>query len=207
MAKKPHRYVVLRRDGVLIRRLARGDIRSWNQVEFLPRALDGLRLLAANDYGVLVMASQPHIGKGLHYTDELELLTQRLLLEVALERGRIDKVYYCTHTTSENGHIRGPARELLGRALGEHGLRAAVTSFISDSIDDLTVAAAMGCPGILLRRDAFLRPRAAEDAGHEVATSLYEAAERIVRRSAAIPGGLTQGESQHFDFARPHAQR
>ena len=187
MTKKPQQYVMLRRDGVITRRLAGGSIRSWKQVEFLPRALEGLRLLARNDYGVLVIADRDYAGEGPLSLHEHARSTQRLLLEVALEQGRIDQVYYGPPAICENGHRRAPDRGLLGRALAEHGLCAAGTYLISDSVNDLAVAAAVGCPQILLRRDAFLRPRVPEDAGHEVVTSLCEAAERVVgRRNASL---------------------
>jgi len=200
MGRNPQRSVVLKRDGVIIRRLTRGSIRSWSQVEFLPRALDGLRLLAKGHFGVLVIADRPCVGKGLLSAHELQRLTQRLLLEVALEHGRIDKVYCCPHTIRESCHCRVPARGLLRRALAEQGLRATDTYLIGDSVSDLAVGSALGCLGILLRRDAFLRPSIAEDAGHRVVTNLYEAVERILQRPADL-GVMSQGGWRHLDFA------
>jgi hypothetical protein len=80
---------------------------------------------------VLLIANLSYLGNGLFYAQELEWLTHRLLLEVALERGRIDKVYYCRCTVGENGHGGVLTKGLLGRVLAEHALCAASTYLIT----------------------------------------------------------------------------
>jgi histidinol phosphatase-like enzyme len=91
------RYVLMDRDGVIGRRIAGGLVASWNQFEFLPGALAGLRFLAEHNFRVLVVSNQPGVDMGLLSAAELRALTQRMLLEVALAGGSIEQVYYCAH--------------------------------------------------------------------------------------------------------------
>jgi D-glycero-D-manno-heptose 1,7-bisphosphate phosphatase len=192
----------LGREGVINRRLAGGYVLSWKQIEFLPRALDGLRLLAEHGYGVVVISNQECVGKGLLCPHQLQRLTRRLLLEVALAGGRIDKVYYCTHAPTDGCSCRTPRPGLLRRAMAEQALRAADTYVISDSSEDMEAAAVAGCPAILLRRDAFLTSGVAGDEGfREIASNLHEAAERIVNRGLPTLEEILGKEWAGFDFA------
>lgn len=175
-----HRFVIVNRDGVILRRLACGGLFSWGQVEFLPRALEALRMLAEHGFGVLMLCRQSGAAKRLLSPHQMRRIAQRLRLEVALSGGKIEKVYCCAHAEQEGCNCRSADAELIHGALEEFGLNAAETFFVSDSKDEVEAAAAQGCPGILVQRDAFLRICHAEDVGLEIASSLYEAAERII---------------------------
>src|SRR5947209_5658012 len=94
------RYVLMEREGIINRRGHCGGVKSWEQFEFLPRALDALRLLAENDYVALIVSSQPGVGQGGLLQKDLEAVTRRLLLEVALSDGNIADAYYCLHAPS-----------------------------------------------------------------------------------------------------------
>ena len=184
MPNQPQRYVLLDRDGVINRRTAGGCVTSWEQFEFLPRVLDGLRLLAENGYAALVISNQACVGKNLLKVSELEAITQRFRLEVALAGGNIRQVYYCLHVPSDHCSCRKPQPGAILRAQLDYGFNPTTTYFIGDSISDLQAASAAGCPGVLLRRDAFLEPVASRATSPVVVSSLYEAATMIVAESA-----------------------
>ena len=57
MLDKSHRYILLDRDGVINRRIANGYLTRWEDFEFLPGALAGLRLFRENGYRVLVVSN------------------------------------------------------------------------------------------------------------------------------------------------------
>jgi len=178
--------VLLGRDGVINRRIASG-VRSWSQFEFLPHALEGLQLLEANGWTVLVVSNQPGAGSGALGGRELEVLTQRFLLEVALAGGWIANVYYCPHTVASDCLCRKPLPGLLLRAMSEHRVNAQEAYMIGDSGEDMEAAARVGCRGILLRRDTFLTAGLRREGGCEITSNLYEAAKEIVRRGLRPP--------------------
>jgi D-glycero-D-manno-heptose 1,7-bisphosphate phosphatase len=176
--------VLLERDGVILRHTAKGWANTWNELEFLPRALEGLRLLTEYDIPVVVVSHQPCVAAGQVTPHELHALTQRMLLEVALAGGKIEKVYYCPHSLKNKCLCQKPFPGLILRAMSEMSLRPSDTWAIGEGALDMEAASRAGCRGILLRRDAFLTSDIRVEDPTFVASSLHEAAETIVRRSA-----------------------
>src|SRR5579863_5851651 len=97
MVEQPLRYFLLDKDGVIHRRSAHGHPECWDKFEFLPQALEGLRLLAEHHYAGIILSRQPRKCEAGASTNELDPTTRRLLLEVALAGGHIAQVYYCRH--------------------------------------------------------------------------------------------------------------
>ena len=187
MSVREQRYILIDRDGVVNQRAAHGCVRNWCEFEFLPHVLEALRLLGENNFTTLVMSHQPGIAQGLLTGHDLELLTRRFLLEVALSGGRIGKVYYCTHGAEDGCNCKSPRPGLPLRAKAEHSFYAPETRMISESIEDLAAAARIGCPGILIQRDAFLTGESEDRGSLKVASSLYDAVTRLVLGSDTEP--------------------
>src|SRR5271168_3847444 len=180
MYRNRTRFVLLDRDGVINRRPAGGFVASWETFEFLPRALQALRLLNERGYTVLVISNQSCVGKGLLSSTELDSMPRRFLLEVALSGGHIAQVYYCRHRAEDHCNCRKPQPGMPLRACSDHGFTPEDTYFIGDSPEDLTAARAAGCPSLLIRRQAFLENSAPQGDAPAVASNLYEAVEMIL---------------------------
>src|SRR5271155_1035269 len=112
----PQRFVLLGRDGVINRRVLRDHLTSWEQFEFLPRALAALSLLPDNRYAALVVSNQACVGEKLLTTAHLEPITQRFLTEVPLAGGNIKQVYYCVQQAKDNCTWRLPQAGCIHRA-------------------------------------------------------------------------------------------
>ena len=145
------RYILLDRDGVINRRTPNGYVTSWEQFEFLPRALDALRLLAEDGYRALVVSNQACVSKGLINSEGLAELTRRFAEEVEKNGGHIDGVYYCPHQDRDGCGCRKPKPGLLLQAHREHRFAFAQTFLVGDSELDLIAAHTVGCPAILVR--------------------------------------------------------
>jgi D-glycero-D-manno-heptose 1,7-bisphosphate phosphatase len=178
------RYVLLDRDGVLNRRISPGYVTCWEQFEFLPRALAGLRLLAENGYIALVVSNQACVAKRLLSPQDLDSITRRFLLEAALAGGNIAHVYYCPHREEDHCACRKPSTGLLEKAWQEYTFIPEKTFLVGDSFSDLEAADTFGCPSILIRREAFLEANEYNDPACPVASDLYDAAEMIVELQA-----------------------
>jgi D-glycero-D-manno-heptose 1,7-bisphosphate phosphatase len=178
--KRHHRYVLLDRDGVINRRVSGGYVTHWEQFEFLPRALEALRLFNENGYNTIVVSNQACVGKGLLSPAELEVITRRFLLEVALSGGSIAEVYYCRHRAEDRCHCRKPQPGLLIRARAHHHFLPEETYFIGDSPSDIAAAEAAGCPSILIQRGIFLETPSRAEEPPLLASNLYDAAEMLV---------------------------
>jgi len=178
--KQQRRYVLLDRDGVINRRPHGGYVTSWDKFEFLPRALEALRLLSEHDYTALVISNQSCVGRGMLSSYELDVLTRRFLLEVALSGGNIAQVYYCRHRAEDQCHCRKPQPGMPLRARAEHGFIPRDTFFIGESQDDLSAAEAAGCQAIRIQRETFLEAETGESNSTLTASNLYEAAEIVL---------------------------
>ena len=150
-SKQPRRYVLLDRVGVINRRLEGGYVTYWKIFHFIPRALVALRLLTETGDETLVISNQACVGKGLLTSDELDSITRKFLLDVALFGGRIAQVYYCRHREEDNCTCRKPLPGMIVSAKLEHGFVPAHTYVIGDSQNDLAAATAAGCPSILIQ--------------------------------------------------------
>ena len=143
-------HILLDRDGVINRRIPDGYVTSWERFEFLPRALDALRLLAESGYRAIVVSNQACVGKGFITADELAQLTRRFVDAVLNNGVRICDVYYCPHRPEDRCRCRKPSPGLLRRAQREHGFVFAQTFLIGDSERDLMAAHEVGCPAVLV---------------------------------------------------------
>ena len=178
VAKK--RYVLLDRDGVINQRMPGGYVTSWSQFQFLPRVLEGLRLLADHGYTAIIVSNQACVGEGLLSSKDLDVITHRFMLEVALSGGNIAQVYYCRHSPQDECGCRKPRPGLFRRAQLEHRFAPETTYFVGDCPGDWRAADDAGCPMILIRRTSFLEVRCLHEESPIVACNLYEAAELIV---------------------------
>ncbi len=180
MDQKTLHYILMERDGVINRRHCSRHAESWDEFEFLSRALEALRLLADHHYAGIVISRQPHACDGATSPSELEAITRRLQLEVALAGGHIAQVYYCRHRFEDACDCYSPNAGLIARAKADHGFQLAESYFVSEGEFDLYVASEAGCPCIRIQRDAFLHARVGSIEPFQVASSLYEAAEQIL---------------------------
>lgn len=197
------RYALLGRDGVLNRRLAGHTVASWDEFEFLPYALDGLRLLTARGYASVVIANQANAAKGTAAANSVDLLTRRMLLETALCGAMIAQVSYCRHRVEDHCTCRMPLPGLIVKARLEHGFTPEDTFFVSDDSDEIAAATAAGCRPIRIQRDSFLRKRRVNEDAELSASNLYEAARMIadlgdaLHRFAEIEKAMHAGAFKH----------
>jgi D-glycero-D-manno-heptose 1,7-bisphosphate phosphatase len=177
--ERQRRYVLLEREGIVSLRNAGSVAHCWEQFAFVPRALEALRLLAAEDYAAIIISRQTWASKGQGSSKELDAITRRFLLQVALAEGHIAGVYYCRHRKEDECNCFAPAG-LIARACLEHGFVLENTYFIGEKEIALEAAAAAGCHTLRIQRDAFLQPEMGGRKPLGVASNLYEAVEQVL---------------------------
>lgn len=142
--------IFLDRDGVIIEN--RDDyVRKWEDVEFIPAALDALRALAPLEPAVVIVTNQAVVGKGIITLDEAEAINQRIITTVRQHGGRIDAAYICPHRPAEHCNCRKPKPGMLLRAAAEHGLSLANAIMVGDAITDMQAARAAGADAVLVK--------------------------------------------------------
>jgi len=148
----PKKVVFLDRDGVINKKAPEHDyIKSWEEFEFLPGALEALRLLAEADYRVYVVSNQRGIARGLMTEAHLAEINTKMTEEIKRHGGRVDGVYYCPHSDDDNCFCRKPSPGLFYRAARDHHLDLTKTVMIGDSKTDVQAAEAARVRGILIK--------------------------------------------------------
>jgi len=173
--------IFLDRDGVIIEN--RDDyVRHWDDVTFIPEAIEALRAIASLDYAVVIVTNQAVVGKGILSLQEAEAINQRVMREVNAMGGRIDAAYLCPHRPDENCSCRKPKPGMLMRAANDLNLKLANSILVGDAITDMQAARAAGVDATLVRTGRGERELAAftGQAWFNVAHNLYDALSPII---------------------------
>jgi len=185
--------VFLDRDGVINRKLPGDYVKSWDEFEFLPGAMEGLSNLKRLGFRLIVVTNQRGISLGKFSEGDLERIHSRMQEELGKCSAALDAIYYCPH---ENGRCecRKPGTGLFERARQDFpDLNFRDSFVIGDSFSDMEAGAKIGAKLILVGQDAaavsstLRRNNIHVD---EIAPSLREAVQRFVVK---IDQRLTSG--------------
>lgn len=141
--KKPMPAVFLDRDGVILENRAE-YIRTWEDVEFLPGALEALRRLSAEPYRLFIVTNQAVIGHGIISLEQAKAINDRVVTAVGDHGGRIDAVFMCPHTPSDKCDCRKPRPGLLLQAVSAFETDLGSSILIGDTFNDLLAGQSAG---------------------------------------------------------------
>lgn len=147
----PKKAIFLDRDGVINKNMPIHDyVKTWDEFEFLPGAIAGLKSLNQQGYKIFIITNQGGIGRGLMTENDLTIIHDQMLKELREEGITITGVYYCPHISTDNCDCRKPRSGLLLRAAREYYLDLTKMVLIGDSKNDIKAGEAVGCQTILL---------------------------------------------------------
>jgi D-glycero-D-manno-heptose 1,7-bisphosphate phosphatase len=176
--------IFLDRDGVINEN--RSDyVKSWNEFRFLPGSREAIAKLTQAGHRIIVCTNQAGIARGHIPVETVEEIHRRMMAEIALTGGRIEKVYYCPHSKDEHCACRKPRPGLLLRARDELCLDLANAVFVGDSMTDIRAGLAAGVHCVLVLTG--LGTEQLRDHGHEasgpflVTMNLRHAVESILQ--------------------------
>lgn len=93
-----HRCVFMDRDGVInVAPAPGGYVLRWEDVHFIPEAVDWIRLFRALGFLVIVVTNQRCVARGMISKEEIDLLHHRMCMEMEKLGAKIDDVYCCPH--------------------------------------------------------------------------------------------------------------
>ncbi len=142
--------VFLDRDGVINENRA-DYVKSWEELQLLPGALEALRTLANTPFAVVVVSNQAAVNRGLLNRQTLEEMHQRLWAVVTAAGGQLDAIYYCPHRPDETCTCRKPQPGMLLQAADHLHLALEQSYLVGDAITDLEAAVAAGVQPLLVR--------------------------------------------------------
>ncbi len=147
----PKKVIFLDRDGVINKQPPKADyVKVWEEFEFLPGAIQAIKLLNQRGYKVYVISNQPGIGRGLMSEKDLENICKNMLKVLKKHGAEINGIYYCPHKWDEGCSCRKPAPGMFFRASREHFINLTKTIFVGDHKRDMQAGKAAGCRTILV---------------------------------------------------------
>jgi histidinol-phosphate phosphatase family protein len=180
------RAVFLDKDGTLIHDVPYNV--DPDRIALTPGAIEGLRLLRAVGFQLIVVSNQSGVARGYFAEEALDAVEARLRALLAAGGVLLDGFYYCPHHPQGTvpGHAvacacRKPAPGLILRAAAEHQLDAGHSWMVGDILDDVECGRRAGCRTVLIangnetewRCTPLRRP-------HYVAADLEQAARAIL---------------------------
>ena len=142
--------VFLDRDGTLNRERA-DYVKSWQEFEWLPGALDALAELVSLGVPVLVVTNQSALGRGILDPSALHAIHAQAQAEALAAGGRLDDFLICPHAPADGCTCRKPKPGLLLQAAARYNLDLQCCVFVGDSLTDMQAAEAAGCGWLLVR--------------------------------------------------------
>ncbi len=174
------RFAILDRDGTI--NAERDYLSSPDQVELLPRASEGLRLLRDLGLRMIVVTNQSGVGRRYYDMAQVEETHNRLIELLAADRVELDGIYVCPHAPEDDCNCRKPRTGLLEQAAGELGFCARDGFVIGDKPSDIDLGKAVGAKTVLVRTGYGAEHEAAGTVAPDfIADDLLEAAEWIGR--------------------------
>lgn len=143
--------IFLDRDGTILKDV--GYVRRPEDVQLLPGAAMALRAAHNVQRPTIVITNQSGIARGLLTVDDYQAVRKRVGEMLAEFGSYIDDEYYCPHHPDFTGpcECRKPGAALFERAIVDHGIDAARSTFIGDRWRDIEPAFRYGGRGVLVQ--------------------------------------------------------
>ncbi len=146
---KPAPAVFLDRDGTINEEVE--YLHDPKKFRLLPNALEGLKKLQNMGYRLVVVTNQGGIGLGYYTEEDFYRVNREMFRQLAPAGVRIDKIYFCPHSLSENCSCRKPNIGLLQRAVEDLNIDLTHSFMIGDKTIDLETGRRAGVRTILLQ--------------------------------------------------------
>lgn len=137
------KLVILDRDGT-INRASDQFVKSPEEWEPLPGALEAIGRLNHAGYHVVLASNQSGLGRGLLDMASLNAVHDSMTKALARVGARVDAIFYCPHSAEEGCHCRKPAPGLLEQIGERYGISLQGVPFVGDSVRDAQAADAAG---------------------------------------------------------------
>lgn len=182
-----HKAAFLDRDGVI--NVDHGYVSRWEDFEFLPGAIEGMRLLQDSGYKLVVVTNQSGIARGYFSEDDYQELTATYEDFLSSQGVTLSGIYHCPHhpsypTADQTApcNCRKPAPGLLFQAINELRINPLQSALFGDSARDLQAGdkASVGKLYLIGSSPAFLRNAVHATAPWSISPSLLEAVKEFV---------------------------
>jgi D-glycero-D-manno-heptose 1,7-bisphosphate phosphatase len=143
------KLIILDRDGV-INHDSDKFIKSPEEWKPIRGSLEAIAKLNQWGYRVVVATNQSGVGRGLFDMDTLNAIHEKMIKAVSQAGGRIDAVFFCTHTNADQCDCRKPKPGMINEIAARYNITLAGVPVVGDSLRDLISATAVGAQPMLV---------------------------------------------------------
>lgn len=187
-----NKAIFLDRDGTV--NIEKHYLYKIEDFEFIPGAVDAMRVLQNAGYKLIIITNQSGIGRGYYTERDFEILNNWMLEELVKLGVRINKVYYCPHHPNakiemyrKKCNCRKPALGLFFQAVKEFDLDLSKCFSVGDKARDCKICEQTECRGFLIENNGLKENIEVFKGGKEKKISyvsdLYEAAQIITHHN------------------------
>lgn len=149
----------LDRDGVINRKRDNDYVKSWDEFEFLPGALEALALFAKTFGHIFIVTNQQGIGKGIFTEQDLSTVHSKMMEQVIAAGGRIDKIYFCPDLAKNDPPCRKPNPGMALQAQQEFPrVDFSRSVMIGDSMTDMEMGKKVGMHTVFISSEKSSSP-------------------------------------------------
>ncbi len=154
---KPKKVVFLDRDGVINKKAPKADyVKTWEEFEFLPGAIEAMRKLTEHDYQIYIISNQAGIARGMMTEKDLTRIHENMIRALDENQAKVRKIYYCPHGWDEGCECRKPKPGMFYQAGRENNLNLSQAVFIGDDERDVLAGEAAGIKTFLITPERSL---------------------------------------------------
>jgi D-glycero-D-manno-heptose 1,7-bisphosphate phosphatase len=142
--------VFLDKDGTLIPDIPYNT--DTNLISLEPFAAEGLQMLAAQGFELIIITNQPGIARGLISPQQFHAIHMKIRQLLTDQHLNLAGFYYCPHSGEEKpGCVcRKPASGLIHQAAMENEILLTDSWMIGDILNDVEAGKGAGCRAILI---------------------------------------------------------
>ena len=145
------KFVFLDRDGVLVKFPGKGKyVTRTSQMKPVARSAKAVAILTKAGYRIVVISNQGCVSRGMITPARLQTLTKRMLGWIRKAGGRIQKIYYCMHQSSDGCKCKKPKTLLMEKAVKGLRVKRRDAVFVGDSAEDIEAGNHFGCRTVLV---------------------------------------------------------
>ena len=131
-----------------------------NQVQLLPKVIEGLDKLKWLGFKFGIITNQSVIGRGLATKSEVDQVNSRVLSLMESEGISISFVKVCPHIPADLCQCRKPLPKLGREAKEEFQIDMSASFMIGDADSDITFGQNIGCKTIQIVENSYKSPTA-----------------------------------------------
>ncbi len=165
--------VFVDRDGTI--NVDKGYVYKQEEFEYIPGAVDALRLLTEKRVKIYIVTNQAGIARGIYTESDFKALTRHMLDDLARRGVEVADVLYCPHhpegsvaAYSVACRCRKPSPGMLESVMDKEGLDSSCLALIGDKNSDIDAGRSLGIRTYLVNTGYGSQHKNATHADHVV---------------------------------------